>query len=311
MARDYDAGYKLLFAMPEMMRDLLREFIRSDWLRALDYSTLERVSGNYVADNMRQRASDMVWRVDAGDPWGHLYVLLEFHSTIDRYMAPRMAAYTALLHQELVRAGQVLPDRRVPAALSIVLYNGDTPWSACTNIRDVVVSLPNGLAACQLHQQHTLLDINRLSEAQLPDDNLAALLFRIERAADYDTVVSLMIECRTRLRHEPKLKLAFAKTFAALLCGQRGSVLTPDQVFQLMEVDMQVVGANLQRFTHKLREEARQEGEARMLQKQLAERFGPLQTSVVQRIEIATSEELERWGIQLLRAEVIEDVFRA
>ena len=63
MNQDDDASYKLLFADPEVVRDLVLGFIPDDWLHGLDYSTLEKVPASYVADDLRKRSDDVVWRV--------------------------------------------------------------------------------------------------------------------------------------------------------------------------------------------------------------------------------------------------------
>ena len=46
-----------------MVRDLVLGFIPDDWLHGLDYSTLEKVPASYVADDLRKRSDDVVWRV--------------------------------------------------------------------------------------------------------------------------------------------------------------------------------------------------------------------------------------------------------
>lgn len=40
MAHENDASYKLLFSVPELVRDLVMGFIPDAWLHSLDYSTL-------------------------------------------------------------------------------------------------------------------------------------------------------------------------------------------------------------------------------------------------------------------------------
>lgn len=42
---NHDHSYKLLFTHPEMVADLLRGFVREDWVAELDFSTLEK-AGN-------------------------------------------------------------------------------------------------------------------------------------------------------------------------------------------------------------------------------------------------------------------------
>jgi hypothetical protein len=60
---EHDNGYKRLFSHPEMVEDLIRGFVREDWVKELDFSTLERVPGQYVTRRLRSRESDVVWRV--------------------------------------------------------------------------------------------------------------------------------------------------------------------------------------------------------------------------------------------------------
>ena len=48
VAMEHDPSYKLLFSHSELMADLLRGFVREDWVQALDFTSLEKVSGSVV-----------------------------------------------------------------------------------------------------------------------------------------------------------------------------------------------------------------------------------------------------------------------
>ena len=58
VAQEIDNTYKTLFSYPRMVSDLLTGFVREDWVRELDLSTLEKVSASYVADELRERHDD-------------------------------------------------------------------------------------------------------------------------------------------------------------------------------------------------------------------------------------------------------------
>jgi predicted transposase YdaD len=124
MANDHDSGYKSLFSTPELVRDLILGFVPDEWLHSLDYTTLEKVPGSYVSEDFRNRVDDIVWRVKVGSEWVYLYLLIEFQSSVDKYMALRMMVYVGLLYQDLIKRGDVLADGRLPPVLPIVLYNG-------------------------------------------------------------------------------------------------------------------------------------------------------------------------------------------
>lgn len=102
---DHDTGYKMLFSHPEMVADLLRGFIREDWVSQLDFSTLEQVPATFISDKGRKRESDVIWRLRwrGGDRWLYVYLLLEFQSTVDPFMAVRVMTYVGLLYQQLIR----------------------------------------------------------------------------------------------------------------------------------------------------------------------------------------------------------------
>ena len=144
---DHDQSYKLLFSHPEMVADLLRGFVREDWGQHLDFESLEKVVGTYVADDLRGREDDVIWRVRWGQDWLYVYLLIEFQSTVDRYMAVRILVYVGLLYQDLVRSGNLAAEGRLPPVLPIVLYNGSRRWDAPVDVTDLVVPMPGGLEA--------------------------------------------------------------------------------------------------------------------------------------------------------------------
>ncbi len=180
---DHDQSYKLLFSHPEMVADLLRGFVREDWVQHLDFDSLEKVSGTYVADDLREREDDVIWKVRWGQDWLYVYLLIEFQSTVDRYMAVRILVYLGLLYQDLVRTGNLAAEGRLPPVLPIVLYNGNRRWDAPVDVADLVVPMPGGLETYRPRLKYFLLDEGRYADSELaPLRNLVAALFRMENS---------------------------------------------------------------------------------------------------------------------------------
>ena len=142
---DHDNSYKLLFSHQEMVRDLLVGFVQEPWLAEIDFSTLEKVNGSYVTDDLRSREDDVIWRVRFKDRWLYLYILLEFQSSVDAYMALRVMTYLGLLYQDILRQGQQPAGQKLPPVLPIVLYNGQPRWSAATGIAQLIEPPPGEL----------------------------------------------------------------------------------------------------------------------------------------------------------------------
>ena len=110
----HDETYKKLFAFPRMVEDLLRSLLPGAWLDEIDFSTLQKLSAEYVGDELRKRRGDTVWRVRLHRSWLHVLVLLEFQSTDDPDMALRILEYTAMLYRELGRNRALHPDGKRP-----------------------------------------------------------------------------------------------------------------------------------------------------------------------------------------------------
>ncbi len=175
MSHEHDSGYKALFSAPEMVRDLIMGFVPDDWLHTLDYRTLERVESSYITEDFRGRADDIVWRVKVGEDWVYLYILIEFQSSVDKYMALRMMVYQGLLYQDLIKQGAVLPDGRLPPVLPIVLYNGSQRWTAETDVSELIPPVPGLIERFKLKAKYLLIDENAYTESELASlQNLGA-----------------------------------------------------------------------------------------------------------------------------------------
>ncbi|WP_445004438.1 Rpn family recombination-promoting nuclease/putative transposase [Halomonas mongoliensis] len=195
MANHHDHSYKLLFSHPEMVRDLLTGFVKESWVSQLDFSTLEKVSGSYVTDELRDREDDIIWRVRWGDDWLYVYLLLEFQSSVDRFMAVRIMSYLGLLYQDLIRQKALTPSGKLPPVLPVVLYNGEERWRVAQNVSALVERVPGGLEHYRPELSYLLLDEGAIVEASDWSDetrNVAAALFRLEHNRDEQDMLAVL-----------------------------------------------------------------------------------------------------------------------
>ncbi len=174
-----DTGYRRLFSHREMVADLLAGFVHEPWVAELELETLERVSGSYVSDDFREREDDIIWRVRWRGRWLYVYLLLEFQSTVDRYMAVRMLVYVGMLYQDLIRAKQLTPSGLLPPVFPIVLYNGERKWTAACEVSELVEAVPGGLEHYRPQMRYCLLEERAYQNAELaPMRNLVAALLK-------------------------------------------------------------------------------------------------------------------------------------
>ena len=236
-----DPAYKWLFSRPGMVRDLLRGFAARGWSGSLDFDTLTPLPPSYVSEDLRQRHGDLVWRVRfrfREDRWLYLVLLLEFQAAVDRTMAVRMLAYTALLYQKLIADGALGEDGALPPVLPIVIYNGRRPWTAVMDVSELVSSGSPVLARYQPSQRYFLLDQGRVGSADLPRDNLVSALIALEKNRDRTRLPALLDELIGLLgeQGDAELERAFRVWVAQVLLPRRFHGVRPESLPRLEEV---------------------------------------------------------------------------
>lgn len=315
----HDNSYKLLFSYPEIVTDLLRGFVKEKWVAQLDFSSLEKMSGSFVADDLRDREDDLIWRVKWGREWLYVYLLLEFQSGVDRFMAVRIMAYVALLYQDLIRQGQLTAEGKLPPVLPLVLYNGERRWTAAQEMADLVETVPGGLERYRPSLRYLLLDEIRLGQAELgPLRNLAAALFRLEQSRELTDVRRILDTLAEWLKapEQTGLRRAFTVWFNRVFLPAR----LPGQAFPETQ-DLQEVRTMLEEqakeWTRDWKEQGlqqgllqgRQEGELNLLKRLLQRRFGVLPTWVEEKLTQADLPTLELWADRILEARSLEEMF--
>jgi Putative transposase, YhgA-like len=98
-------------------------------------------------------------------------------------MAVRTQVYQGLLWQQVIDEKKLKTGARLPPLLLLVLYNGVQPWSAATEIRELIALSPDSaLWPWQPQVRYYLLDMSAFPRDELARRaSLAALLFRLEQ----------------------------------------------------------------------------------------------------------------------------------
>ena len=234
----HDAAYKRLFSHPRMVEDLLRGFVAGKWADALDFTTLEKLPAEFVSEDLRRRRGDGVWRVRLRDEWLYVLVLLEFQSAVEPYMALRIAVYTGLLYQDLVRRGALGPEGRLPPVLPVVLYNGRARWTVPVDLSRLIAPVGEDLAPYQPSQRYFVLDEGGSKEDDLPRRNLVSAVVRLEHSrspAEVKRVVDALVEW-LRGPGDRELKRSFGEWIRQVLVPRRFGSASLSPMPELEEV---------------------------------------------------------------------------
>ena len=137
MANKHDKRYKKLFSNPLLVEELLTSFVKEDFVHELDYSTLERLDKSFVTDEFKEKESDMIYKVNFKGEDIYIFLLIEFQSTVDRFMSVRILRYICEFYEFLSQKEKL---SQLPAVFPILLYNGDPKWTAPYNINELIDS---------------------------------------------------------------------------------------------------------------------------------------------------------------------------
>ena len=200
-----DPTYKTIFGHAFMVEELMRWLVADlrgarELVDALDFSRLQRMHEQSVSSGaaaLRGYANDMVWqapfrgRDDDGDgeAWPYLVMMLEFQSEVDFRMALRIRNYVDNFHMERWRGRRSGSGDRLAPVLPVVLYTGESRWTAAVRVIDLVTPGASGSGASDLMWRsapvfagdgYVLLDAHRVRAEDLRHDNAAALLVGLE-----------------------------------------------------------------------------------------------------------------------------------
>ncbi len=325
--RPHDASFKALFRSPLMVQHLVRCFCPDPELDHIDFGTLSPVPNELVTKALGKRHIDSVWQVQthAGQ---RMYVLIEFQRTPHPHMALRTCFYSGLLYETLLAHEQIPAQSMWPPVLCIVLYHGDRSWHAPTRLHDRIWRPRRGLLKpAMLQHRHLLLDINRDVPHNIQKlNNLVTMLMRFERSLSPAELPQLLHLLDQTLPDDEGLRDQFAQCIGHMVGDSSSIALMTNDTLTWKELNMSLAQRMVQwekgfyqQGRQEGREEGRQEGreegvlmgQAGLLQRQLQRRFGDLSPTTLKRLNQATPEQLDRWGMRVLEAQKLSEVFRA
>jgi len=325
----HDNSYKLLFSHPEMVADLLKGFVKEEWVNQCDFATLEKVGGSYVTDDLRDREDDLIWRIRWGNEWCYVYLLLEFQSTVDHFMAVRILGYLALLYQDIIRTEKLGTQNLLPPVLPLVLYNGERRWQAPVDLDALIYPAPAGLEKYRPRLSFLLLDEGRYTVQDLSGlNNLVAAMFQLESSRTDDDLRKVVRNLLSWLSsvEQDSLRRAFTVWFNRVLLPRKlpGTDFTEFKSLQEVETMLaETVKGWKNEGILQGRQEGRQEGLEEGLEKGRQEeaaklflllldsKFGKVSLELQAKIRQASPEEIEKWTRQIFQAETPETLLNS
>ncbi|MBF0427847.1 MAG: Rpn family recombination-promoting nuclease/putative transposase [Magnetococcales bacterium] len=309
-----DSIYHRLFSHPEMVADLLRNFLDPAILAELDLSQMKRLNTKFTAKTGQRRRGDLVWEIPLCSG-GNLFVLLvlEFQSEIDEWMVLRLDVYAGLLYQQLVDERKLKTSDGLPPILPIVLFNGEPRWNASTRLRDLIrLPAESPLWHYQPEMRYYTIDEGRFLDEELKvRHSLMAIFMRMGHPLSPESILDASHDLMAWFACHPDgppVKQLFRELLTASLGRFKGPIPFPSIPEDLEEV-VNMLASHVEKWSKDIEQKGRKDGEVSILTRLLQHRFGLLPTWVNEKIAAANLSYLEKWSLRLLDAQSLDEVF--
>jgi len=280
-----DKLYRKLYAHPKMVEDLIQNFVKERFVGHIDFSTLKEHKTRFVTDRDGIRESDMMFELKIKDETVYFYVLLEFQSTVDRFMPVRMLTYIMLFYQDWLKKQieykrklkqkekkgtldeadieAIYETIKLPAVFPILLYNGDRKWTTPSELKELIGVRYEALGKYVPNFRYYKIIENEFSLGSKKEiKSINAAMFRLEQSGAKDVskyalrlTKILMKEANSELRKDFKLWLN------QLIRGYGVKTSMANKIIKNLEVgDVTLLEATIKKNVEKAKTEGRAEG---------------------------------------------------
>lgn len=132
----HDSGYRKLFSNTTIFKQLLETFVNQDWVKDVDFDSATPLNRTFVSNEYKERETDLIQKVKIKNQDAYIYILIEFQSSIQKFMAVRVLHYITNFYIYYIENNKNVS--KLPVVFPIVLYNGDNKWTAPENINNLI-----------------------------------------------------------------------------------------------------------------------------------------------------------------------------
>ena len=256
----HDSGYKKLFSNRTIFRQLIETFVHEPWVKELDFSQAKTIDKSFVDDHYKETESDLIYQVGLRGREVYFYVLLEFQSSVNKYMAMRVLHYVSSIYMDLIHSGETF--EKLPPIFPIVLYNGDRRWTAPVNVNELIDQEPS-LGKYGLSFEYFKIAENEFSQEQLLRiRNIVSTLFLTESHYEIKLLIDEMVNIFEREEDKQAASLLL-NWFRQLRENRRidpADYAQLEIVYHSVEEVKSMLITALEKEREEIREEGRQEG---------------------------------------------------
>jgi predicted transposase/invertase (TIGR01784 family) len=261
LSNPHDRYFREVFSDPNVVRDLLRNYLPPAAVDALNLATLELQQESFIDEELRPHFTDLLYAVQQqGGVPAHVYILFEHKSYADRLTSFQLLRYLVRIWERMLRQGEPLAP-----VIPLVFYHGVERWNAPRSFAELLVT-PDALAAYTPHFAYELLDLSAIPEDDIKGEvMLRAVLLAFRSVLRPNVGVRLfdMVRMLSELTPE-RSALQYIETLLRYLIAAP-SDLTIEQIRTVLETvgkekQSMLISPAAQEWLEQGREQGREQG---------------------------------------------------
>lgn len=209
--KNKDSSFKELFEVKAQFIELIRTFIKEEWVREINEENIELTTNEFVMWNAHKRTSDLIYKVKIAE--NELYFfLLELQSSIDNKMPYRLLEYMFEIWRRFEKENKLL------IIIPCVVYTGKSKW----NVGDFrsLFNEDERFTKYIPNFEYILIDVNRYSDEELLNiANLISSVFFLNKTKGGEESIKRLktvVENVSKIRKEQQK--AFVKWSETMFC---------------------------------------------------------------------------------------------
>jgi predicted transposase/invertase (TIGR01784 family) len=183
MAQEKDKFFKILFQNPFIVKEFLIYFVKEDWVKDLDFSTLEFVKTDYKSKRMANRESDVAWKIKYKGHEIFIVIHIEVQVKNDNRMLIRFLEYIGYFYENNYKSLTI--EEKVIPVIPILLHIGEDNWNGKTKFHDLVDFTDERLSKYIINFEYFPIVLKDISKEELLNaESLFTRLLALNKSED-------------------------------------------------------------------------------------------------------------------------------
>ena len=327
ISNPHDSFFRETFSRKEVATDFLSMYLPDEITQHINLDTLKMSKDTFVDEELRSHFSDLLYTVKHRKEDLHLYLLFEHKSSPDSWISLQLLRYMVKIW-DLYRK-QHPKTKKLPTILPLVLYHGYNKWKIPQEFNALLAQNDDYLKEYTPNFQYLLHDFSFMSNEEIRGKAILRLTLQLFKhikdpalADKLPQIINLLQEVSSKqtaleileilLRYVVKGTKRFTEQDMTKIFTQTSmednimKTFIDDYIEQGLKQGIQ---QGIQQGMQQGMQQGIQQGSNKVLIIQLTHRFGSLPKWAEEKIHNADIKTLEKWSLQLLSANELDEVF--